>query len=582
MRRLAAAALAVPVIASIYAPALFRRRTAVPLTGGLVVLAVAILALGSFSQPAPAAGRLPGAISPVTSSHFGPVVGVNHAATQGIVVQFSSAMNPASVAAALRVDPPGQVRLEWNEAATQLTVVPETGWALGTFYTVTVGAEAEDAAGQALAGPARAAFLVRSPVSASMAATKLVGSRVASTSRFTIRFDGPVDLASASEALRIKPNIAGHVSAVGGVGQPGVLTFVPSSPLAPNTTYTISLKGSVVDQDGQPIVSPAPLTVKTLAAPAVVQFRPTKGSDGIDPTAVISVRFTQAMNRASTAKAFSVVIGGHAIAGTVSWAEGNTVLLFRPKSALPAGAGVGVRLAGTALSADGAQVGSGSSATFRVQAAPPVKPIATTTAKTATATPATTTTPSAPKTATTTAPKTSTSSSSSSSSSAPRSSSSGGSSVGGGSWAAVEAYYLKLMNCTRTGGWVTGSGDCSGAGGRDVAPLWIDEGISDKVTRPFAKLVVTTGNCSHFADGSPANRLARAGYTSYRWAENMSCPQSMSPMAAMVYTQQFFQNEKSYGGGHYVNLMNPLYDRVGIGVWVANGRVEVVIDFYHP
>jgi hypothetical protein len=28
--------------------------------------------------------------------------------------------------------------------------------------------------------------------------------------------------------------------------------------------------------------------------------------------------------------------------------------------------------------------------------------------------------------------------------------------------------------------------------------------------------------------------------------------------------------------------MNAKYDRVGLGVWVAGGRVRLVIDFYHP
>jgi uncharacterized protein YkwD len=159
---------------------------------------------------------------------------------------------------------------------------------------------------------------------------------------------------------------------------------------------------------------------------------------------------------------------------------------------------------------------------------------------------------------------------------------SGGSALGGGAWAAAESYYLRLMNCTRTGGWVSSSGACDSPGGRDVAPLVIDQGISDRVSRPYARYLATTGICSHFADGNPGTRLSREGYTSYVWAENISCPLDMEPMALMVYTQQFFQNEKSYNGGHYVNLMNAAYDRVGIGVWVANGRAEVVIDFYHP
>ena len=53
-------------------------------------------------------------------------------------------------------------------------------------------------------------------------------------------------------------------------------------------------------------------------------------------------------------------------------------------------------------------------------------------------------------------------------------------------------------------------------------------------------------------------------------------------MQAVLGSHLFFQSEKSYNGGHYVNLMNAAYDRVGIGVWVSSGRVRLVVDFYHP
>jgi uncharacterized protein YkwD len=56
---------------------------------------------------------------------------------------------------------------------------------------------------------------------------------------------------------------------------------------------------------------------------------------------------------------------------------------------------------------------------------------------------------------------------------------------------------------------------------------------------------------------------------------------TLSPRAMVLSTHLFFQNEKASLGGHYVNLMNPAYDRVGIGVWVSGGRVRLVIDFYH-
>jgi len=139
------------------------------------------------------------------------------------------------------------------------------------------------------------------------------------------------------------------------------------------------------------------------------------------------------------------------------------------------------------------------------------------------------------------------------------------------------------MNCTRTGGLVTATGACSSPGGRDVAPLKLSSGISTKVSRPYAKLLATRGECSHFIGGNPGDRLRRAGYTNYTWAENLGC-RSGDPRDAVLASHRFFQSERSWSplGGHYVNLMNRKYDRVGIGVWVSHGRVRLVVDFYHP
>jgi uncharacterized protein YkwD len=137
------------------------------------------------------------------------------------------------------------------------------------------------------------------------------------------------------------------------------------------------------------------------------------------------------------------------------------------------------------------------------------------------------------------------------------------------------------MNCTRTGGWVTSSGSCSSPGGRNVAALRLDSGISSRVSRPYAKRLAVHNQCSHFIGGNPGDRLRAAGYTSYRWAENLGC-RSGNPYSAVLGSHLYFQSERSYSGGHYVNMMNAAYDRVGIGVWVYAGRVRLVIDFYHP
>jgi uncharacterized protein YkwD len=155
---------------------------------------------------------------------------------------------------------------------------------------------------------------------------------------------------------------------------------------------------------------------------------------------------------------------------------------------------------------------------------------------------------------------------------------------GGGPWASAERYYLELLNCTRGGGIVTSSGACSSPGGTGVAPLVLDQGISDRVSRPYAKRLATTAVCSHFDGGNPGDRLRAGGYTSYRWAENLGCESASSAIASALGTQLYFQSESSWSppGGHWVNMMNPAYDRVGIGVWVAGGQIRIVIDFYHP
>jgi uncharacterized protein YkwD len=158
---------------------------------------------------------------------------------------------------------------------------------------------------------------------------------------------------------------------------------------------------------------------------------------------------------------------------------------------------------------------------------------------------------------------------------------SSGGSVGSGSWYAVETYYLKLMNCTRTGGLVTSSGACSSPGGLSTAPIVLDKGLSDHVSRPYAKLLATSGACDHYINGTPTDRLHRAGYSGWA-AENIGCRSAPNPFASVLGTHLFFQAERPCGNYcHWANLMNPEYHRCGIGVWVYHGRVRLVIDFQH-
>ncbi len=551
------ALLAAPVLLWVMAVGLLRRS---PLVRSGVAIAVgAIIAVTAIAvvRPVPTLATLPTPIVPVPQAAFQTIVETGVEVDDPAVIRFSTPMDAASVEAAVEIDPPTAVAFAWDASHRELSVQPVGRWWTATYHTVTVPPGVLAASGRPMTAPARAAFVTRWPAGASVEPTAAIDKRIAVDTAFTVRFDRAIDPATLDGSVTLDPAVQGSLAVDASTDGSPTFRFTPTSALKPGTWYRITVDG-VRDDAGIP-VEVATRAFRTIEAPAIVRFRPRDRGQDIDRAAAISVRFTVPMDRASTTKAFRATIEGKQIKGTISFAEGDAVLVFRPAQVLPWDARVDVAVATSASSAEGVGLARTATTAFRTEAkpAPPPPPRAPT-------------------------PSSSSSGGSSGGSSGSSGGSSGGS-VGSGSWSAVERYYLGLMNCTRQGGIVTSSGSCSSPGGRSVAALKLDSGISSKVARPYAKLLATGNDCNHFIGGNPGDRLARAGYSSYRWAENLGC-RSGDPYAAVLASHLFFQSERSWSpqGGHYVNLMNTAYDRVGIGVWVSSGRVRLVIDFYHP
>jgi uncharacterized protein YkwD len=557
LRNLAATVLSVPVVAALVLASAVRRSPASRIA--VIVGTVALVGAGVVAlAPREVSARPSTAATPVVEARLSAALRTNAGLTDSVTIDFSSPMDVSSVARAIRVDPPALVRLRWEYQSRRLVVTPVEPWAPGTFVTVTVDTTAQDLTGAVLASPTRASFLTRPAASATIAATDTVGKRIRSDTAFRIEFDRSMDVASVRAALKVTPAIKGKVT-VSTVDGRTIVTFTPTALLKPDTAYTVRLVGAVRDAEGAVLTKLPRLAAKTVSAPSVVRFRPATKATDVDRTAALSVRFTEKMDRTRTAKAFRATAAGKAVAGKIAWAEGDTVLVFTPTKPLPWGSKVVMKVSTGARSRVGVALDRARAISFVVEKKPVVKPKVVRAQSNNDAAPPT----------------------SSGGSSAPAPSTNAGAAVGGGSWASVERYYLGLMNCTRTGGWVTSNGSCSSPGGRDVAPIVYDAGIAAKVARPYAKLMAEGGTCNHFLDGNPGSRLRRAGFSSYQWAENIGCP-SGDPTRGAVATQLFFQSEKPYNGGHYVNLMNAAYTRAGVGVWVHGGNVRIVIDFYAP
>ena len=513
MRKFAAAALAVPVLAIIYLPLLARRSVAARL--GLVASVGIVVLVGAFGLSRPAATTATQPAAPITALPDDAFrsIGASTELRAAVDITFSEAMDPTSVAASLTVTPSTPIQLSWDDTRTVLTVRPASHWTPGTYNTISIAAGTLAAGGRPMANVVHAAFVTRPATSARITPTQPIGDGVSIATGFRVTFDRPVSITAVEAALRISPAVAGRLipdadgSQVVATAARG-FTFTPSSMLTGGTNYRVSLD-PLLDADGADVSTVGATTMKTTAAPRVTRFRPTNGTTKVERGAALSVRFSEPMNKVTTRAAYTVSANGKPIAGKVRFAESNTVLVFQPTSALPAGAKVVISVAASATSAVGVPLAKTTSVTVTVVPKPKVASRAPT---------------------------------------------------------------------TRSGG---STGGCSSPGGRSVAPLKLSAGISSHVSRPYAKKLAVNNLCSHFIGGNPGDRLRAAGYTSYRWAENLGC-RSGNPYSAVLGSHLYFQSEKPYNGGHYVNLMNAAYDRVGIGVWVSGGRVRLVVDFYHP
>ena len=469
--------------------------------------------------------------------------------SQPIVIRFSAPMATASVQAALRISPQADVRIEWDATASALYVVPLAGWTPGTVYTVTVGGGAQAQDGAALEPMPPAIVHVRPAATAELSATKLVGDdRIALDSGFLLSFSRAVDLASLRDAFTIDPPVAGTFALEGSPGSMPDVVWVPSTPLAAGTAYTVSLGPTAVDAEGAPLAGSPTLTVQTVTRPSVVRFRPRDESEDVDPAQLLSVRFTEAMDRASTEAAYQLFKLGKNDKRTevdlskakVTWAEGDTVLVIDPPGTLARG------------TAYVAEVGPGARSSLGVGISDDPEAVATATFTIVPEEPAATAPPAAPK------PKPS----------------------GGGTptapWLAAEKYYLDLLNCTHTGGWLAWDGSCPGRGSNGLPPLKLDSRLSDCASRPWSKYLAETNQFYH---GNVGGRFANCGYNVY-WGENLT-HNTYDVYKGAISSVIFFQNEKGTGyTGHYDALMNPRFTHAGIGIWRLNGWNYYTVDFW--
>jgi hypothetical protein len=115
------------------------------------------------------------------------------------------------------------------------------------------------------------------------------------------------------------------------------LVFVPSSPLANNTTYTASVSTAARDLNAVPLPVSTTWNFTTTTQPLITVVAPANGATDVYPNAAAVALFDTAMDQPTAQSAFSLkrTSDGTAVNGSFSW-YGNA-LIFKPNTILGAG-----------------------------------------------------------------------------------------------------------------------------------------------------------------------------------------------------------------------------------------------------
>lgn len=153
----------------------------------------------------------------------------------------------------------------------------------------------------------------------------------------------------------------------------------------------------------------------------------------------------------------------------------------------------------------------------------------------------------------------------------------------------LQAFALSLVNCTRTGGWVSSGGTCDKTPSRKYRstrrkPLKLSEVISEKVAEPLAVRCAKARRCSHHMGASYRTRFRRVGITTRHIGEALGYGGWGDAKKTIISSFRRMQQEKiqpsaAWGNWHWRYIKDPDFRRVGIGIAKRGSYTVIVYNF---
>lgn len=245
-----------------------------------------------------------------------------------LVLQFSSAVVPTSLTVTITPNVPLGTPV-FNADSTEAQFGPLTLMA-GTQYSITVAAA--DAQGRQVTGERSSSFTTLAQVDtvaptlvASMPAAGAMD--VAVSAGFSLTFSEAMEVSSLALTLEPSKALAEVVWSAG-----DTVATIASPGLDAKTNY--SLSWSATDKAGNPVAGVlafATAAPPDTGAPSVLSHAPAANAMAVPTNAVLSISFSEAMNKATVDAAFSI---SPAVAGTALWDGTDTLRSFQPTAPL--------------------------------------------------------------------------------------------------------------------------------------------------------------------------------------------------------------------------------------------------------
>jgi len=309
-----------------------------------LIMVLAITLVSACISPTP--NITPDTTAPTVSSTIPLNAATGVAINSAITAIFSEAMNPLTIITVTFTLKQGDTPVlgTVNYSKVSAIFVPASSLAPSTPYTVTITTGAKDLAGNALASnytwswitgeaPDTTAPTVTGTIHDNGATNVPINTKVGAT--FSEAMD-PLTVTNLTFTLK-----QGATPVSGTITYSGVsAVFVPSSNLAYNTVYTVTITTGVKDLAGNALAAPYILSWTTgntpdTTAPTVNSTIPTNLATGVATNSAIIAIFSEMLDPLTiTNVTFTLKHGTAPVSGTVSYA--GVTATFTPSSSLAA------------------------------------------------------------------------------------------------------------------------------------------------------------------------------------------------------------------------------------------------------